>query len=233
METEEKQTKAMIIAELQTLGVEVNPGKKREELLAILNEKKGGAGVVMAQQPALHVDPKPMSDTERIMNALGGLHTAVEGISKRVNRLEQGGKEDFKLEAKTEDVQAAAVGKESIDPKIVKIVEDTLGIDFGIEVKGNQERPGFELTILVPKRLSNVPTSFRPVRDEITGQYKIDEATKRVVEEEFWPGDRRSMQLGTTASYEIIQERCNRIRSFILSWYQKMNKPTPEFKFRT
>ena len=243
METSEMK-KADIIAELQKLGVAVNPGKKREELLAILAEKSsGGMAPTVFSGPvpspvelvtgAKTLEPKPMSDTERILEAVGGLAKNVESLQKRVNRIETGGKDDFKMEVQTADVQEASRGKESIDPRIVKIVEDTLGIDFGIEIKGNGDRPGFELSILVPKRLSNVPDSFRPVRDYVTGQYKIDEKTKQVVEEKYWPGDRRSMQLGTTASYEIIQERCNRIRSFILSWYQKTNRPSPEFKLKS
>lgn len=231
-----KVSKSEIITRLQDLGVQVNPGKKKIELLAILNAKiaEGQSGSVLSPIPRALIDssPTPMSDTEKILAAIGGVVSRLDGVEKRVNRMEVGGKDDFKMDMKTEDVQAAASGKESIDPRIVKIVEDTLGIDFGIEIKGNNDRPGFELNILVPRRLSNVAETFRPVRDEVSGQYKIDEKTKQVVEEKYWPGDKRSMQLGSTASYELIQERCNRIRSFILSWYQKSNRPSPEFKIK-
>lgn len=243
MEEVTKMKKSEIIAELQKLGIEVNPGKKQADLLEILMKAQNGeapsAGPevspiprVMTSSPAHPIAEKQMSDTERIMNAISGVASSVDNLNKRVNRLETGGKDDFKLDVKTEDVQEASRGKESLDPRIVKIVEDTLGIDFGIEVKGNNDRPGFELTILVPQRLSNIQETFRPVRDEVTGQYKVDEKTKQVIEEKYWPGDRRTIQLGSTASYELIQERCNRIRSFILSWYQKSNKPTPEFKIK-
>lgn len=230
--------KSVILAELSALGITANPGKKQQDLFEILQKARATPGVggpLPSPIPAVRdlgaTPAKPMSDTDRIMNAIGGVAKTVENLATRVNRLENGGKDDFKLDAKSEDVMAASAGKEGLDPKIVKIVEDTLGIDFGIEVKGNTDRPGFELSILVPRRLSHVPNQFRPVRDEVTGQYKLDE-NKRVVEEEYWPGDKRSMQLGAAGSYEMIQDRCNRIRAFIMSWYQKNNKPMPDFKLK-
>lgn len=248
MKNEIIKKKSDIIAELQSLGVEVNPGLKKQVLLDMLESRTAGvssmgtAGVSLmgtsgvssigiASAPALRATEEK-SDVQKILDAVSGLADRIGGIEKRVGRIEVGGKEDFKMDATSEEVLEASKGKEGIDPRIVRIVEDTLGIDFGIEIKGNKDRPGFELTVLVPKRLSNVPTSFRPVRDPITGAYKIDEKTKEVVEEEYWPGDRRSMQLGSTASYDMIQERCNRIRSFIMSWYQKTNKPMPELKIK-
>ena len=232
-----KLKKSEIILKLQDLGVDVNPGMKKEEMQALLDSKtaplnhEDNSIVTSPSRPVVDTEA-PKSDLDKILAALGTVVDKVSNIEQRVHRMEVGGKDDFKMEIKKEDVQNATAGKAGVDPRIVKIVEDTLGIDFGIEVKGNQDRPGFELTILVPKRLSGVPMAFRPVRDEVTGEYKIDEKTKRVVEEEYWPGDRRSMQLGATASYELIQERCNRIRSFILAFYQKTNKPQPEFRFK-
>ena len=237
METNElKMKKNEIIAKIQEFGQEVNPGRKKEELLQILadlQENAGAAPGVVASSvvPVAEIPEKAMSDTDKIMQAIGGLVKNVDDIAKRVNRLEVGGKDDFKMDMKTEDVAEAARTKSSLDPKIVKIVEDTLGIDFGIEIKGNSDRPGFELSILVPRRLSSVPTAFRPIRDEVTGNYRMG-ADKRIIEEEYWPGDKRSMQLGSTASYDVVQDRCNRIRAFILSWYQKNNKPQPEFKIK-
>lgn len=230
--------KPEIIEQLQDLGVEVNPHAKREELLNTLKAKisstpnLGSANTatisLSSEQPAA----KPMTDMQRILGAVEGLANQVEFLNKRVGRFEDGGKNEFKNDVKSEDVAAADATKEKVDPKITKIVEDTLGIDFGVLIEGYTDRPGFMLTLLVPERLSPVPKGTRPVIDPATGTYKVDEKTGLNVEESYWPGDRRSRALGSSASYDVIQEHCNRVRANIVAFYQKLNRPLPEFRVK-
>lgn len=233
MATETQIKKAAIVAELQQLGAKnVNPQASLTILEKTLAEAKGQTtnATVTINSDTITVRGQPKSDTDRILEAIGGLAGRLDKVEKEQVRMKDKGVNDFKLDVKDEDVIRASEGKSNIDPRIVKIVETTLGVDFGIVIEGYADKPGVMLHIEVPKRLSMVPNAFRPVRDNESGKYKVDPKTQQVIEEEYWPGDRRSLSMGTTASYELIQQHCNRVRSFIISWYQKMNKPNPEFK---
>ena len=241
-------TKVQILTMLKKeFGIELNPGLNREDLLAALNKaievrrqgETAPTGNIMPPQMVAvlsNVPPqqeeKPSDNTQRILDAIAGVASGLQTLEQRVNRIETGGVNDYKREAKSEDIESARASKEGVDPRLVKIIEETLGIDFGVEVKPNDGHPGFELTVLVPHRLSSVKMSTRPVMDKETGKYKIDPETQQVVEEDYWPGDRRSMQLGTASSFEMVRDRCNRIRSYIISEYTKMSKPIPEFKLQ-
>lgn len=237
----QEMTKAQIIVRLQELGVEnVNPNLKKEELLAILDKRDNGETTTGFRETVI---PSPLSDTDKILSAIGGIASRLDSVEKEVSKMKDGGVNAFKEGATKADVEAAAKSREGVDPKIVDIVEKTLGTDFGIEINGYTDKPGFLFSLLVPERLSSISRSFRPVRDLETGAYKIDPKTMRknpatglpegqVLEEEYWPGDRRSRALGSSDSYSVIQEHCNRVRSYILSYYQKTNKPQPEFRTR-
>lgn len=229
-------TKTQILEALQDKGITVNPQQSKAELYAKLT-----GNPVSTETPRTVASLTPdevkdvhtsLSDTEKILAAMQGLAAQVDNVSKRLSRVEDGGKNEFKAEPSQADIDAANAGKEKIDPRIVKIVEDTLGIDFAIEISSYDDKPGSQLDILVPKRLSMVPDRQRPVKDTKTGEYMIDEKTKRIVEETYWPGDKRSIALGSATSYDVIQQHCNRIRAFIVSWYQKMNRPLPEFRIK-
>lgn len=231
-DTQQEMTKPQIIEALQAKGLSVNPQKKREELFAQLNGASSLSNSGQTLQQEISPTPTPSTDTDKILAAISGLANQVESVTKRVSRIEDGGKNEFKADVKQEDVESAAKLKADMDPKIVKIVEDTLGIDFGIQIGGFGDKPGLQLDIIVPKRLSGIPERNRPVKDPATGEYMIDGKTGRVVEETYWPGDKRSIALGSTGSYDMIQAHCNRIRAFIVSEYQKTSRPLPEFRIK-
>lgn len=230
--TQEK--KQIIVAELQQLGVQnVNPQAglaTLEQTLAQAKNNTTTATVTRTDEKTMTIVAQPKSDTDRILEALGGITNRLDKVEKEQGRMKDRGINDYKLDVKDEDVAAASANKSGIDPRIVKIVENTLGVDFGIEIQSYEDKPGVMLHILVPKRLSPVPMQFRPVRDLESGKYKVDPKTQQVIEEEYWPGDKRSISMGVTSSYELIQQHCNRVRGYIIKEYQKLNRPNPEFK---
>lgn len=232
--------KAELLAEIQKFGKEVNPGKKKEELQEILKELQTGGEVLPPIGTKIGEETAPKEETaekkasamDTILSAISSVAETVAKIDKRLVRLETGDANAFKEAPKSEDIEYASKMNEKVDKRIVAIVEKTLGVDFGLEVTGYDDKPGMALTILVPKRLSPVAMDFRPVKDPETGEYKMDPKTKRVVEEEYWPGDRRTVALGASDSFDTVQKHCNRVRSFIMATYQKTNRPQPEFKIR-
>lgn len=216
-----------IIAKLQELGVQnINPTATKPQLLDMLAKAQGGT----VQSSTTTGEPK--SDMERIMAALGGLAENVEKINQRVTKMEDGGKNDFKMDIKQDDIDSATESKKNADPRVVEIVEQTLGVDFGVKMEQNPNSPGFTFTVLVPKRLSPIPTSTRPIVDSETGAYKIDPKMNSVIEEPYWPGDRRSRAVGSTDSFDLIREHCNKVRAHIVTYYEKAKKPLPEFKLK-
>lgn len=224
-------TKPEIIAKLQDKGLAVNPNANKETLMKQLEAT--GEPITTTSGPApVTVKADVMSDTQRILEAISGLAKRVDSVTTRVDRMQDGGKNEFKNNVQSEDVENASKNKEGMDPKIVRIVEETLGVDFGVTIDGFIDKPGFLLTLHVPKRLSNIPETERPLVDRETGTYVIDPKTKLPSEERYWPGDRRSVALGSTASYDVIQQHCNRVRSFIVAYYQKTSKPLPEFRIK-
>lgn len=151
-------------------------------------------------------------------------------LSDRVHTIETKGADEFKKGANPDDIEAAASTREGVDPKISSIVDEILGSDFGVRITSDDERPGFLFTILVPERLSPVERSERPVLGE-DGKYEKDEYGASVMEQ-YFPEDRRSRVISSTASYDAIREHCNRIRANIVGYYQKMKQPIPEFKLK-
>lgn len=240
MATQTQERKQAIVAELQQLGVQnVNPQASLATLEQILEQNKNNTSnatitlntsSTQTGPTSITITPQPKSDTERILDAVAGIAVRLDKVEKEQGRMKDKGVNDFKMDVKDEDVAAASANKSTIDPKIVRIVENTLGVDFGMEVEGFSDKPGTLLHIMVPKRLSPVPTAFRPVRDLESGKYKVDPKTQQVIEEEYWPGDRRSLSMGVASSYEMVQQHCNRVRSYIIKEYQKRNQPIPEFK---
>jgi hypothetical protein len=222
-------TNKELISELQALDVEdINPNATKAQLEEMLSKAKDAKSIVEAEEANEEQPSGPMTDMEKIMAALSGVATSVSAIEKRVNRIEEGGKNDFMNEVKEADIESANKSKSSADPRVVAIVEETLGIDFGVEVLPNPNNPGFQFTILVPQRLSPIPGAYRPVIDDETRQYKKDPKT----DEPYWPGDRRSRAIGSTDSFDIIRDHCNKVRAHIVTYYEKLKKPLPEFKLR-
>lgn len=226
---DQQPTNKQLVEQLQALHVEnVNPNANKATLTAMLSEaqKKQQSANKPVQQPSTN------SDVQNILNAIGQVATSVEELNKRVTKIEDGGKNDFMNEVKQSDVDSATESKAKQDPRIVAIVEEILGIDFGVEVVPNPNSPGFNFTVLVPKRLSPIPSSTRPILDTETNQYKKDAKTGQVVEETYWPGDRRSRAIGSTDSFDLIRDHCNKVRAHIVTYYEKLKKPLPEFKLK-
>ena len=171
------------------------------------------------------------SKTEQMF---GQIMDAFKGFDKRLNELEikAGGRDNrFKGEARVEDIEAGKIARKDVDPRLVKIVDEILGEDFGIEIEPRDGQPGFLFTVLVPQRLSELSIKTRPIKGE-DGEYVIDPKTKTPKEEEYWPEDRRSRAIASYQSFDAIREHCERVRAYIVSWYQKMSRPLPEFKLK-
>lgn len=217
-------TNKELVAQLQELGInDINPNATKAQLQEMLSKASSG------QQTN---QPTPSSDIEKIMAAINGLATTIKSVSDDVQRMKDGGKNDFMNEMKADDVKKADESKKNVHPKVVEIVEQTLGVDFGIEVLPNLNSPGFNFTIMVPKRLSPIPDSTRPILDNEIGGYKKDPKTQMVIEEVYWPGDRRSRAVGSTDSFDLIRDHCNKVRAHIVTYYEKLKKPLPEFKLK-
>lgn len=169
--------------------------------------------------------------TDRVLKMLEGIVDSLGAIDKRVSRIEKGGSEDFKEARKAEDVARVADDRSKIDPKIVAIVDEMLGEDFGIQLKPLGDRPGFRFTLIVPQRLSDNVSDKRPVRDPATGEYKKN-AAGEVIFEDYYPEDRRSRIVSSLDSYDTIKKHCDLVRGHIVSFFQRASRPLPEFRVR-
>lgn len=194
-----------------------------------IEEKKTDAAMTSDESTT---NAKEASDpASGLLDVLNSISTQLNRMEQRVTRIETGGVNAFMEEARPEDIQAAQEGRVGIDSKIIKIVDEILGSDFGIEISDNVDHPGFLFTLIVPQRLSSMPISQRPVRAGGPGEYKRDEFGNIVVED-YYPEDRRSRQIGSTQSYDVIRDHCNKVRGNIVGFYQKMKRPIPEFKLK-
>lgn len=166
-----------------------------------------------------------------IAQVLGSLVNEIKSIKNELDDIKSGGVNQFKREARPEDIEAAREHRKGIDPKISQIVDSMLGEDFGAEVKPLGDRPGFRFSLIVPPRLSDNVRDRRPVIDPETGKYKKDAAGNTVFED-YIPEDRRSRIIASSDSYDNITQHCERVRAYIVSYFQKVNKPLPEFKVK-
>lgn len=179
--------------------------------------------------------PKAEGDNAELMSILGALGEGMKNINKRLDKIETGGANDFKGEVSEEDVKRASQSRErhGVDAKTCKIVDEVLGTDFGIEMEGYKDRPGFLFTVVVPPRLSELPISQRPVLDsdpeKQPGTYLKDK-WGNIVLEDYQPADKRSRALSSSASYDSIKEYCELVRTFIVNSFNKKKKPLPAFK---
>lgn len=172
------------------------------------------------------------SQVASLSGMMSDLVTGMTAMARRVERMETGGANEFRYHQKPEDIEKAAKGREGIDDRITKIVDTTLGEDFGIALERIDDNSlGLLFTITVPQRLSDIKEDFRPIMDKETGQQKVDE-NKQPMSEKYWPGDRRSRAIPTGSSFDLIREQCERVRAYIVATYQKTNRPTPEFRIK-
>lgn len=175
-------------------------------------------------------EPKTEPNTNELLIQLMGM---VKGIDKRVSDVEAKttGKENaFKKGIKQEDIINAEITRKNVDEKIVKIVDETLGEDFGVDIETRQDQPGFLFTLIVPQRLSDAKISSRPrIGDD--GKYLLDD-NKLAITEEYYPEDRRSRAIASYQSYDAIRNHCEKVRAYIVSHYQRLNQPIPEFRLK-
>ena len=225
-------TRKEIIAFLKSKNVEFNPTLRLAELQALYSTHSGETPNETVQVTGTDVKAEPKSDTEKLLEMMGTVVKQVSTLESRLQKIEGPTGNEFKSNARREDVESASAQKENIDDRLVKIVEETLGIDFGIEMQTFPDRPGFLFTVIVPTRLSDVPPSTRPVIDPETGKYKVQVDGKTPVLEDYIPQDRRSKAIGSAQSYEAIRDHCNKVRSYLVSYYTKVSKPMPELKLK-
>jgi hypothetical protein len=167
-----------------------------------------------------------------ISAGIGTLTESVQNIDKRVKDIETGGKDRFKEAAKAEDIEAARTTREGIDSKINAIVDELLGEDFGVKVAEFPDRPGFLLSLIVPPRLSDNVTDKRPKMDPENPSLYLKDSLGNVIFEDYMPEDRRSRAISSLGNYDTIRQHCERVRAYIVSYFQKTQKPLPEFKVR-
>lgn len=220
--------KDKIIEQLRELGVQFNPNSQLKTLQALLDEQSNTKTEIDGVKSSPETPPKEDNQVLEMLKQVTGM---LEGIQERVNKLEGKDVPNHKAGATQKDVESASEMNKDLDPRILRIVEETLGIDFGVKLTPFEDRPGFLFSIVVPKRLSDNKQDSRPITDPMTGQYKKDKEGN-VLHEFYYPEDKRSRAIGSIQSYDAIKEHCERVRSHIVAYYQKMSKPLPEFKIK-
>lgn len=182
---------------------------------------------VQEEQPA--PQGELMDILKGLAGSLGDISDRLGGLEKKVQKIEGGDKGAFKEGAKDADIAQVSEGRSKIDPKVVAIVNEILGSDFGIELKGRDDTPGWMFTLIVPDRLSDNVTEKRPILDpEKPGEYKKN-AFGDVEFEDYRAEDRRTRAISDADSYTAIKEHCERVRNYIVAYYQTAKKPLPAF----
>ena len=181
--------------------------------------------------------PKSSSDptTKDIMNVLTGMGEMMKDLSSRIHTIETGGVDKFKSGAKSEDVTKANEQRKNIDARVIKIVDEMLGEDFVVLMEGYADKPGFLFKIIVPERLSELKYRERPVRKKDPKHARDYEKDEHGIflKERYKPEDKRSRAISNSDNFDAIRKYCEKVRANIVSYYQKVSKPLPEFKVRT
>lgn len=184
------------------------------------------------------VSPEKESEPE-LMDVLKSVLSTMTDLSKRVTDMENGGANKFKDAPVAKEVADAKAlrTRGNLDPKISQIVDEMLGEDFGAEVVGLGDRPGYVFSLLVPPRLSDTVRDKRPVKEidengNYTGSY-VKDKQGNVVYEDYMPEDRRSRTLSSADSYDAIRSHCEKVRGYIVQYFTKMSRPIPEFKVKS
>lgn len=214
------ENKQKVIAQLREKGIDFNPNSQLKTLEALLTP---------GETPE---EPKKEEEQKSAVNdVLASITKTLSAIDGRLAKLENKQSSEYRSDAKTEDIDKASEMKKDLDPRIVQIVEESLGTDFGIEITQFKDTPGFLFTVIVPQRLSDIPMDSRPVVDPVSKLYKKDEFGNTVFET-YYPEDRRSKVIGSMQSFDVIRKHCDTVRSYIVSYYEKTKKPLPEFKIK-
>jgi len=229
-------TRKEIIDFLKARGVEFNPTLNLSGLEELYLKQPGvsaGVGTLENVETLNKVEvTEPESDSSKLLKMMSNVVDKLDTLEIRLSKVEGPNGSEFKNDVQSKDVEIASKKKENIDSRITKIVEETLGIDFGIDLDTFPDKPGFLFTVIVPPRLSDMSISTRPIIDSVTGKYKVQEDGKTPVLEDYVPEDRRSRSIGSSQSYDAIRDHCNKVRSYLVSYYVKLSKPLPEFKLK-
>ena len=173
------------------------------------------------------------SDNSEILDVMKGISAFMGNLDARLKKIETGGKEDFKIAKAEADVALAVESRKSVDPRVSDIVNEILGEDFKVLMEPNKDRPGFMFTLIVPSRLSDTVKETRPKADPAgTNREYLKDKDGHVIMEEYTPEDRRSRAIAATDNFDAIRQHCERVRGYIVGYYQKVSKPLPEFKIK-
>ena len=195
----------------------------------------------IAKNKSVSVENEEAKQEPDLMEVLQGLSAGLQNLTddmstmkKQVSEMKDGGVNKFKDAAREEDIKSAQKGRETIDPKLSSIVNEMLGEDFGVQLRPMGDRPGFKFTVIVPERLSDNARGQKPVPEldeegNPTGNY-VKDAVGNVKMEQFMPEDRRSRVISSTDSYDAVKQHCEKVRGYIVSHFQKTERPLPEFK---
>lgn len=173
----------------------------------------------------------PQNEIKDILSILGAMDKKFSILENKVNTIMMPSSDRFKTEIRNEDVDKAKVGREKIPAEIVKIVDEVLGQDFGIEVNNDPSRPGVAVTIIVPERLSDNPLMERPIKMS-DGGYAQD-GNGKVRYESYKEPDKRTVMMSSLTSWDALNKHCQRVKTNIVTTYQKMSKPLPQFNTPT
>jgi hypothetical protein len=162
---------------------------------------------------------------------MGGVESSVKKNAEEIEKVKNGDKDAFKRDAKAEDIEAVAENRKGIDPKIVSIVDETVGTDFGVEVTAaGENQMGYMFTLIVPDRLNDNEIEQRPIK-AADGTYKHD-TLGNVIMENYQRPDRRSRMLATADGYSAIREHCEKVRAYMHAYYTALKKPMPTLKVK-
>lgn len=172
------------------------------------------------------------SENAEMFELLKGVSVALGAIDKRLTKIETGGRNEFKEAARAVDIASASDTRKGVDPRICDIVDEILGEDFGVDIKTNPDKPGYLFRLVVPERLSDKPREKRPVKDPLNLSIYLKDKDGNVVMEEYVAPDYRSRSLASTDNFDAIRQHCERVRGYIVAYYQKVSKPLPEFRVK-
>ena len=115
--------------------------------------------------------------TEVVMGVVKSVDNLIDGLVKPVPDI-AGTADMSKIKETAEptpmaEAEVGGVEKMPIPPAWRKMVDEILGLDFGIDVVYPQTGSGFLFKIIVPKEKSNASDSYK-------GFYKVDIRTKAV-----------------------------------------------------
>lgn len=175
---------------------------------------------------------KMLGGIEDLGGRMAIVEASVASNAEEIKRVKTGDKDAFKRDAKEADIEAASEHRKGVDPKLVSIVDEVLGTDFGVEMAplgGNQM--GYQFTVIVPERLNDNEMEQRPIKGS-DGQYKHDQLGN-VVMENFKREDRRSKMVSSSDGYGSIREHCEKVRAYMQAYYAAQHRPMPELKVKT